>query len=139
METDQIRDKEMLRRLSRYPKIRSRMVSLLAVVDDEDGDLKRAHDGTMVPTVQTDASEPDRRKGKSVQWQEATVSLKQGLPIGSGEIESVHRYLIQKRLSYPGSWWKSANAEHMLSLTVNRATSNGQWRAYWATTYRYAA
>ena len=64
-------------------------------------------------------------------------AIEQGLPIGSGEIESAHRYLIQKRLKLPGSWWKAANAEHMLSLRVNRA--NGEWRGYWATTYRYAA
>ena len=194
-------------------------------------------DGTMVPTVQSDASQRDQRKGKSVQWQEAKVSLahvqgskelvyaatltgdvdaagkqlracakragfgkghrvhgvgdkqkdrlktqglgpllnelqahlerpemaqdvapvrqcwrylsqrqdqldyegaiSQGLPIGSGEIESAHRYLIQKRLKLPGSWWKAANAQHMLSLRVNRA--NGEWPAYWATNYRYAA
>ena len=64
-------------------------------------------------------------------------AIQQGLPIGSGEIESAHRYLIQKRLKLPGSWWKAANAEHMLSLRVNRA--NDEWRGYWATNYRYAA
>ena len=32
-------------------------------------------DGTMVPTVRTDSAQGDRRKGKSVQWQEAKVSL----------------------------------------------------------------
>lgn len=32
-------------------------------------------DGTMVPTVRSDAAQGDRRKGKSVQWQEAKVSL----------------------------------------------------------------
>ena len=64
-------------------------------------------------------------------------AINQGLPIGSGEIESAHRYLIQKRLKLPGSWWNAANAEHMLSLRVNRA--NGEWPGYWATNYRYAA
>jgi hypothetical protein len=64
-------------------------------------------------------------------------AIKQGLPIGSGEIESAHRYLIQKRLKLPGSWWKAANAEHMLSLRVNRA--NGEWSSYWAVDYRYVA
>jgi hypothetical protein len=28
-----------------------------------------------------------------------------GLPIGSGEIESAHRYVVQQRLKRPGVWW----------------------------------
>lgn len=65
------------------------------------------------------------------------AALSQGLPIGSGEIESAHRYIIQKRLKLPGAWWSAANAEHMLALRVCRA--NGEWSDYWATHYRYAA
>lgn len=64
-------------------------------------------------------------------------AIRQGLPIGSGEIESAHRYLIQKRLKLPGAWWLAANAESMLALRVNRA--NSEWQGYWSTTYRYAA
>jgi hypothetical protein len=64
-------------------------------------------------------------------------AIDQGLPIGSGEIESAHRYLVQKRLKLPGAWWLAANADHMLALRVNRA--NGEWHDYWATGYRYAA
>ena len=64
-------------------------------------------------------------------------ALSQGLPIGSGEIESAHRYLVQKRLKLPGAWWKEVNAEHMLALRVNRA--NGEWQDYWAADLRYAA
>ena len=60
-----------------------------------------------------------------------------GLPIGSGEIESAHRYIVQKRLKLPGTWWLAANADHLLALRVNRA--NSEWNDYWATTYRYAA
>ena len=51
------------------------------------------------------------------------------LPIGSGEIESAHRYIVQKRLKLPGSWWCAANADHMLALRLNRG--NKQWGAYW--------
>ena len=29
------------------------------------------------------------------------------LPIGSGEIESAHRYLVQARLKRPGAWWRT--------------------------------
>jgi len=56
-------------------------------------------------------------------------ALANNLPIGSGEIESAHRYIVQKRLKLPGSWWCAANAEHMLALRLNRA--NRQWDSYW--------
>lgn len=32
-------------------------------------------------------------------------ALASNLPIGSGEIESAHRYIVQKRLKLPGAWW----------------------------------
>jgi len=57
-------------------------------------------------------------------------ALAEGLPIGSGEIESAHRYVAQKRLKLPGAWWRVENAEHMLALRINRL--NGDWEAYWA-------
>lgn len=56
-------------------------------------------------------------------------ALADNLPIGSGEIESAHRYIVQKRLKLPGSWWCAANADHMLALRLNRA--NRQWDNYW--------
>lgn len=57
-------------------------------------------------------------------------ALANDLPIGSGEIESAHRYVVQQRLKRPGSWWRAANAEHMLALRLNRA--NNRWGEYWA-------
>ena len=56
-------------------------------------------------------------------------ALANDLPIGSGEIESAHRYIVQKRLKLPGAWWCAANADHMLALRLNRA--NQQWGSYW--------
>ena len=56
-------------------------------------------------------------------------ALAQGLPIGSGEIESAHRYVAQQRLKRPGAWWRVEHAEHMLALRINRI--NGDWDAYW--------
>ena len=56
-------------------------------------------------------------------------ALAEGLPIGSGEIESAHRYVAQKRLKLPGAWWRVENAEHMLALRINRL--NGDWENYW--------
>ena len=51
------------------------------------------------------------------------------LPIGSGEIESGHRHVIQKRLKLAGAWWKSTNAQAMLNLRTARA--NNQWAHHW--------
>lgn len=64
-------------------------------------------------------------------------ALERALPIGSGEIESAHRYIAQQRLKRPGAWWRAANADHMLALRLNRA--NHQWDAYWAGDSQQAA
>lgn len=56
-------------------------------------------------------------------------ALAAGLPIGSGEIESGHRSVIQERLKLPGAWWREENARKMLALRVTRA--NNEWQAYW--------
>ena len=63
-------------------------------------------------------------------------AIKHGLPIGSGEIESAHRRVVQKRLKLPGAWWEVTNAEHMLALRLSRL--NKEWKGYWATNYHYA-
>ena len=59
-------------------------------------------------------------------------AIKNDLPIGSGEIESAHRYVIQERLKLSGCWWKPENAMTMLALRVLRA--NGDWDTYWQKT-----
>jgi Uncharacterised protein family (UPF0236) len=56
-------------------------------------------------------------------------SIAEELPIGSGEIESAHRYIIQIRLKRSGSWWTVEKAEAMLALRVLRA--NQDWDDYW--------
>lgn len=53
----------------------------------------------------------------------------QGLPIGSGEVESGHRHVIQQRLKIAGAWWTRQNAEFMLQLRCARANKN--WNRYW--------
>ncbi len=57
-------------------------------------------------------------------------ALDQDLPIGSGEVESAHRYVLQKRLKLPGAWWAMPKAKYMIALRVCRA--NNHWEAYWA-------
>jgi hypothetical protein len=64
-------------------------------------------------------------------------ALAQGLPIGSGEIESAHRYAVQQRLKRPGAWWTPDNAEAMRALRITRA--NGQWSTYWQYALKQAA
>jgi len=56
-------------------------------------------------------------------------AIARDLPIGSGEIESGNRSVVQARLKLSGAWWKAENAEKMLALRVMRA--NGEWRSYW--------
>lgn len=56
-------------------------------------------------------------------------AIDQGLPIGSGEIESAHRYVIQKRLKIAGAAWRFDHAESMLSLRLCRVNKN--WNRYW--------
>lgn len=57
-------------------------------------------------------------------------AIAQQWPIGSGEIESAHRHVVQQRLKRPGAWWLTNNADYMLALRLNRA--NRQWTSYWA-------
>ena len=56
-------------------------------------------------------------------------ALAAGLPIGSGEIESGNRSVIQERLKLPGAWWLVESVQKMLALRVARA--NGEWQADW--------
>lgn len=66
-----------------------------------------------------------RRPGQ-FKYQEALAA---NLPIGSGEVESAHRYVIQERLKLAGAWWKEDNAQAMLNLRSARA--NHRWEDYW--------
>ena len=56
-------------------------------------------------------------------------AIRQGRPIGSGEIESAHRFVVQARLKKPGAWWAAENVDPMLALRVTRL--NGGWNDYW--------
>lgn len=56
-------------------------------------------------------------------------AIERGLPIGSGEIESGHKSVLQSRLKLSGAWWKQQNAEKMVALRTTRA--NGEWQSYW--------
>ena len=64
-------------------------------------------------------------------------ALARDLPIGSGEIESAHRHVVQQRLKRPGAWGLAANTEHMIALRILQA--NGQWNTYWAKPQKLAS
>ena len=57
-------------------------------------------------------------------------AIEKELPIGSGEIESGHRHVIQDRLKLSGAWWTEENVQHMLNLRTVRANDN--WGNYWS-------
>ena len=57
------------------------------------------------------------------------TTLANNLPIGSGEVESAHRYVIQDRLKLSGAWWSEKNAENMFALRIIR--QNDDWDKYW--------
>lgn len=80
-----------------------------------------------------DVSAPVRRCERYMQARlehmDYAGALERGLPIGSGEIESGNRSVLQSRLKLSGAWWTQENAEKMLALRVARV--NGEWRPYW--------
>jgi hypothetical protein len=57
------------------------------------------------------------------------AAIRDGLPIGSGLIESAHRHLLQSRLKIAGAWWTRTHAHNMAQLRVAR--SNVLWETYW--------
>jgi len=71
-----------------------------------------------------------RYMGKRLDFIDYHSALAKGLPIGSGEIESSHRHVVQKRLKIAGAWWKTENANAMLNLRMGRL--NGYWEMYWS-------
>lgn len=52
-----------------------------------------------------------------------------GIPQGSGEIESAHRYIPQKRLKIPGACWHPDSMHRVLALRIVRA--NSWWDEFW--------
>ena len=64
-------------------------------------------------------------------------AIKKKLPIGSGEIESAHRYIVQHRLKISGAWWKTESIDNMLALQLNRG--NRKWGSYWDDQMKEAA
>lgn len=52
-----------------------------------------------------------------------------GYPIGSGEVESAHKSIPQKRMKLPGACWHPERINPMLALRILRA--NDWWNDFW--------
>src|ERR1700675_1052996 len=55
-------------------------------------------------------------------------ALANDLPIGSGEIESAHRYIAQQRLKRPGAWWRvdaTTMRRSALAITILKTVPTG--------------
>jgi hypothetical protein len=86
---------------------------------------------------QQPASACKRYLENRLEYLDYKTALKARLPIGSGEVESGHRWVIQARLKIAGAWWKIDNAQRMLNLRVVRA--NDEWETYWRNVRQAAA
>ncbi|MGK5093061.1 hypothetical protein WDW89_13720 [Deltaproteobacteria bacterium TL4] len=53
----------------------------------------------------------------------------QGYPIGSGEVESSHKLIAQKRLKIPGACWLLENVNPLYAIRLVKA--NGWWSDFW--------
>lgn len=93
----------------------------------------RALEGSLEPVGIPSESAPVRNAHRYIQERSAHLDYasarRDGYPIGSGEIESAHRHVIQKRLKLAGCWWKETNAQTLLNLRTARA--NNCWNEYW--------
>ncbi len=101
------------------------------LLENNSSAVLRAMNSHLEPEGQEEAPVRDAHRYLSTrrdQLDYAGARAKQ-LPIGSGEIESSHRHVIQERLKLAGCWWREANAEAMLGLRVAR--SNNLWVLYW--------
>lgn len=81
-------------------------------------------------STETPVEDADRYIRQRLEHLHYPQARKAKLPIGSGEVESGHRHVIQYRLKLSGAWWKESNAQAMLGLRVARA--NDCWNAYWS-------
>ena len=92
-------------------------------------EIKRKFESLDSPAPDSGIVECYRYMEKRLDYMNYKTALDQDLPIGSGEIESSHRSVVQKRLKIAGAWWKKETANAMLALRINRF--NGYWENYW--------
>lgn len=94
------------------------IVALEVLIPGEKGGEESSPTGTAISYLKKRAHQLDYRE-----------AIRQELPIGSGEVESAHRHILQKRLKIPGAWWRQDRAEEMAQLRAMRA--NQRWNDFW--------
>lgn len=101
------------------------------LLNNQSGKVLRSLQPHLEPpdTEQAPVSAAHRYLSKRLDCLDYAGARASDLPIGSGEIESGHRHVIQKRLKLAGAWWKTTNAQAMLNLRSARA--NNQWSHHW--------
>ena len=50
-----------------------------------------------------------------------------GYPLGSGSIESAHKFICHVRLKRSGVWWYEANSNQMLALRCAKYNGTFKW------------
>lgn len=90
------------------------------------GDLAEAKDGEEENELITTTISYLKKRENQFDYADA---IRRELPIGSGEVESAHRHILQKRLKIPSAWWRLKRAEEMAQLCAMRA--NGRWNDFW--------
>ena len=87
----------------------------------------------LIDTYRTSGNQRLRRLTEYLERFADSVSYQRlvdlGWPIGSGEVESAHRYIPQARLKIPGACWRVESINPMLALRLLKA--NGWWKRYW--------
>ena len=62
--------------------------------------------------------------------------LKRGWPIGSGAIESAHKFVLQKRMKMSGMKWSAKNVQRMATMRAIHTSCDGK---YFAQALKHAA
>jgi hypothetical protein len=141
---EKTKDEILVERLAKHPELRARMEQILTIVENSQGDANTADE------AEERAVEEVRKLGQEILGAWAVEkeqkleqgyleerlgqvdnqgAIKKGFPIGSGEIESGNKSVLQAGLKIAGAWWKVENAEKMIGVRTNRA--NQEWEAYW--------
>ena len=91
-------------------------------------ELKELSHGRSEDSTLRKAHQYFHNREDQLQYDEA---INKGLPIGSGEVESGHRSVLQARLKKSGAWWRRENAIRMAQIKVMQA--NGMKEEFFVT------
>jgi hypothetical protein len=127
------KEQEELLKQSKYQKVLEVIRCRLPVDWDTKQEAKKAQKKSKIKQEKKEEETPLEKCYRYISNRQNQLDYKEaldkGLPIGSGEIESGNKHVIQKRLKIAGAWWKPEIAEHMLCLRTLRV--NNDWDRYW--------